>query len=39
MAFLDAPKSTVMIMIWDTVGTAVIDDGTLIAQSFTFDLK
>ena len=39
VAFLDAPESTVMIMIWDSVGTAVIDDGTQIVESFEFDLK
>lgn len=39
VAFLDAPESTVMILIWDTVGTAVIDDGTPIVESFVFDLK
>ena len=39
VAFLDGPESTVMIMIWDSVGTAVIDDGTTIVESFEFDLK
>ena len=39
VAFLDAPESMVMILIWDTVGTAVIDEGTPIVESFVFDLK
>ena len=38
LAFLDAPDATVMILIWDTLGSdAFIEAGTSIVETFAFD--